>query len=273
SAVFPQLLENRSPGTPLRVWVPRCSTGEEVYSLAISLQEFLDERGDTNSIKLFGTDISENGLAAARAGVYGENIAAEVSPQRLSLFFTKRVKIFEVNEKLRDLCVFAPKTVTGDPPFSQLDLVSCRNLLIDVDSVLQNRVLPVLHFALKPTGFLMLGPLETVGALTELFDPVDKKHKIYRRSAGPSRLRLEFPLDRQARTMAATSGFADMAPRDPHQILREADRVVLARYAPAGVVVDEQLQVIQFRGHTGECLEMAPGTPTVDFLQMAREGL
>jgi two-component system CheB/CheR fusion protein len=271
--VFPRLLQNQPPGAPLRVWVPGCASGEEAYWLVICLLEYLESGARTTPIKLFATDISERAIETARAGAYGDDIAAEVSAERLERFFVKTDRGYEIKKAVRDLCVFARQDVTRDPPFSQLDLISCRNVLIYLGPVLQSRVLPIFHYALKPGGFLVLGNSETVGGFMDLFEVVDKQHKFYLRTATPSRLRFDYTpsIPSAARVAVPEAGVA--RGRVLPEVSREADRVVLAHYAPTGVVVDENLQILQFRGDTGHYLKPAPGPPTTDLLQMAREGL
>ena len=271
--VFPKLLENRPTDAPLRVWVPGCSTGEEVYSLAISLLEFLGEQGLQTPIKIFATDIATRAIEVARAGVYLDSIATEVSPERLRRFFVKTDGRYQIQKPVRDLCVFARQDVTKDPPFSQIDLVSCRNVLIYLGPVLQYRVLPTFHYALRPNGVLVLGESESIGGFTDYFEAVDKAHRFYRRKEAPRRLTFDFAPGRTSGTGLTSLELADDPGRRLLEVQREADRVVLVKYAPAGVVVDDELRIIQFRGHTGAYLEPAPGTPNLDLLQMAREGL
>lgn len=271
--VFPSLLAGRPADAPIRVWVPGCASGEEVYSLAISLLEFLGERNDAPPIKLFATDISEKAIAAARSGTYGEGISADVSPERLRRFFEKVDRGYRISKSVRDMCVFAQHDVTKDPPFSQLDLISCRNVLIYLGPALQNRVLPIFHYALKPHGYLLLGTTETVGKVTDLFEVVAKQHRIYARSATPSHLQFDFtPGGRTQVSGVISTGLRDPA-RATNDVQREVDRVVLSKYSPAGVVIDEQLRIVQFRGHTEIYLVPPPGVPTTDLLQMAREDL
>jgi two-component system CheB/CheR fusion protein len=270
--IFPSLLQERSPNTPVRIWVPGCATGEEVYSLAICLLEAQEERSVSAPIKLFATDISDKALTAARAAEYLDHAVADVAPTRLRRFFEKIEGGYRINKAVRDLCVFARQDVTRDPPFSQLDLISCRNLLIYLDLSLQARVLPIFHYALKLGAFLLLGSSETVGAFTDLFEPVNAKYKIYRRTKKPTRLAFDFTPGTPGRTAAAVAEEAEDDVASEQDVRREADRIVLARYAPCGVVIDEQLRIVQFRGHTGAYLEPAPGTPTLDLFQMARSG-
>ena len=271
--VFPKLLENRSTDAPLRIWVPGCSTGEEVYSLAICLLEFLGDQALQTPVKIFATDIASRAIEIARAGEYPDSIAADVSTERLRRFFVKTDGRYQIQKPVRDLCVFARQDVTKDPPFSQIDLVSCRNLLIYLGPVLQHRVLPIFHYALRPNGFLVLGESESVGNFTELFDAVDKAHRFYLRKESSRRLTFDLVPGRTSGTGLTALELVDDPGRRLLDVQREADRVVLAKYAPAGVVVDDDLQIVQFRGHTGLYLEPAPGTPNLDLLQMAREGL
>jgi two-component system CheB/CheR fusion protein len=273
NTVFPRLMQNRPPDAPLRVWVPGCASGEEAYSLAICLVEYLGTVANATPVKIFATDISDRAIEAARAGAYGEGIAAEVSAQRLQRFFVKTDRGYEISKAVRDVCVFARQDVTKDPPFSQLDLISCRNLLIYLGPALQSRVLPIFHYALRPGGFLVLGNSETVGSFTDLFEVADKRHKFYVRTATPSRLTFDYTSGPPPRTQVIVHEAGIERGRRLPDVYREADRVVLAYYAPTGLVVDENLQIVQFRGDTGNYLKPAPGPPTADLLLMAREGL
>jgi two-component system, chemotaxis family, CheB/CheR fusion protein len=273
TSVLPQLIANRPADADLRIWVPGCSSGEEVYSIVICVVEFLEEHQATFPIKVFATDVSELAIEKARLGVYPESITAEVSPERLQQFFTRNERGYQIDKRVRDACVFARQDVTQDPPFLQLDLISCRNVLIYLGPVLQTRVFPIFHYALKTDGFLVLGGAETTGGFAELFEPVEKQRRFYRRTKTSSRLAFDFA----AGTTRRAGVFVPSPRPDPavhgHDIRDEADRVVLSRYAPPGVLIDEDLQVILFRGHTGRFLEPAPGVPNRDVLQMVREGL
>ena len=177
--VFPALVENRAPEDPIRIWVPGCATGEEAYSIAICLMEFLDDAKVSVPFEIFATDISEAAIEKARAGTYKDSALAHVSPQRLARFFTRTERGYQIAKAIRDVCVFARHNVAQDPPFSRLDLISCCNVLIYLGPVLQRKVLSILHYSLKPSGFLVLGPSESIGTLSESFHQVDKTHKIY----------------------------------------------------------------------------------------------
>ena len=271
-SVFPSLVKQRAADAPIRIWVPGCATGEEAYSLVICLLEFLGETDSHLPIQMFATDLSAAAVARARAGTFPASIENEVSPDRLRRFFVKTDGRYQVSKAIRDVCVFAPQDVTRDPPFSKLDLISCCNVLIYLSAALQERVIPVLHYALKPTGFLKLGPSEGVGRFTTLFAAVDKKHKIYARKPGPS-AHLGFGLTAGDRLAAPAGAQEKEAGWSAGAIEREADRLILGRYAPAGVVVNADMEIVQFRGKTGPYLEATPGAASLNLFQMAREGL
>lgn len=270
--VFPTLVKDRAPVDPLRIWVPGCATGEEAYSLVICLLEFLGQRDLRLPIQMFATDLSAAAVARARAGTFPASIENAVSADRLRRFFVETTGGYQISKAIREICVFAQQDLTRDPPFSKLDLISCSNVLIYLDGALQERVLPVFHYALKPAGFLKLGPSESVGRLANLFSAVDKTHKIYARKPGLSNLRfhvtasaprIDVPI-RARRTDGGSSAAA---------IEKEADRLVLGRHAPAGVVVNADMRIVQFRGKTGAYLEARSGAASHDLFTMAREGL
>lgn len=274
--VYPSLLKARTGDGPLRLWVPGCSTGEEAYSFAISMIEVLSELRLNVPLQIFATDVSDAALERARAGVYLENIAVDVSTERLRRFFNKVGNHYQISKAVRDACIFAKQNVIRDPPFSKLDMISCRNVLIYFEPILQKNVLPMFHYALKPTGFLLLGSSETVGHFSDLFTVVDKKNKLYAKAsvasyphfdlAGP---RHGFDNETSERMMQkpndGTPGRVD--------VLKEADKVIMGRYAPSGVIINGDLQIVQFRGRTGSFLEPAPGEASLNVLKMAREGL
>jgi two-component system, chemotaxis family, CheB/CheR fusion protein len=270
--VFPALVANRAPDDPIRIWVPGCSTGEEAYSIAICLAEFLEEAELSFPFEIFATDISETAVTKARAGTYADAALAQVSPQRLARFFIRTEKAHQIAKVIRDSCVFAAHNVAQDPPFSRLDLISCCNVLIYLGPVLQRKVLSTLHYALKPAGFLILGPSESIGTLSESFHQMEKTHKIYcmRPDAGVPVLPLsdgrsaESRLDVRGRVAEGRAGL---------DVQREADRLVLAEHGPPGVVIDDQMNIVQVRGRTAPYLELSPGEPTHNLLKMAREGL
>jgi two-component system CheB/CheR fusion protein len=270
--VFPALVENRAPEDPIRIWVPGCASGEEAYSIAICLMEFLNETKTSFPIEIFATDLSETAIEKARAGTYTGGALAHVSPQRLARFFTRSEHGYQIAKEIRDLCIFARHNLAQDPPFSKLDLISCCNVLIYLGEVLQRKVWSILHYALKPAGFLVLGPSESIGTLSDSFHQVEKSHKIYCLQAAartpalpPSDARRsESRVDLREKIAEAGTGL---------DVQREADRLALAEYAPPGVIIDNQMDILEVRGRTAPYLELSPGEPTQNLLKLAREGL
>lgn len=279
NVVYPSILAARNSAQPLRIWVPGCSTGEEAYSHAISLVEFLgDERTDV-PIQIFGTDLSETAVQRARTGLYKETIEADVSPTRLRRFFHKADGGYQISKLIRDLCVFSTQNVFSDPPFSRIDLVSCRNVMIYLSQTLQKKVIPIFHYALNPTGFLMIGNTEgLLGAGSELFEMADKKQKIYRKKLVATPVTFGFSVgaaDQQGgeHEVPAIPPKPPEHARAPVELQREADRLLLSRYAPPAVVINEHMEILQTRGRTGNFLELAPGKASLNLLKMARPGL
>ncbi|HWN67065.1 MAG TPA: CheR family methyltransferase [Haliangium sp.] len=270
--VFPALRKASEENATIRIWVPGCSTGEEAYSLAICVLESLDGQEHAVSIRIFGSDLSEPAIETARAGFYPDSRLESVAPERLSRFFERVEGGYRVSKRVRDLCVFVKHDVTRDPPFARLDLVSCRNLLIYLDAELQHRILPMLHYCLNKPGYLFLGSSEATGAFGDLFAPLDSEHRIFVKT-GASR-RLVYPLkpDREPTRIPSLAGL-DERRQPAREAQRQADHVLLTRYAPPGVVVNERLDIVQFRGRTGSFLEAPPGQPQINLLRMARQGL
>ena len=266
--ILPELIRSKAADAPVRVWVPGCSTGEEVYSFAILLLELFGDSG--RQLQLFGSDLSELAIETARRGHYPETITARVSAERLARFFRREDGGYRINRDVRDRCVFVRHDLVTDPPFSKLDLVSCRNLLIYLGAALQKRVIPILHYALNQPGYLLLGPAETIAGFETLFATIDGDARIYARKPAP-RAALTFPLtarfDRPLRRPVTT------IPRSVIDVERDVDQLLLGRYAPACVIVDDNLDVVQFRGRTGTYLESPPGQPQLNLLRMARGGL
>ncbi|MFP2906710.1 chemotaxis protein CheB [Pyxidicoccus sp. 3LFB2] len=272
--VFPTLVAHKPAGAPLRMWVAGCSTGEEVYSLAICLLEFLGERRDQHPIQIFGSDLSAQAIDKARAGLYPESALRDLSQERRARFFMQVDGGYRIAKAVRELCVFVRHDLARDPPFSRLDLVTCRNVLIYFTPALQKRVLATFHYCLNTPGFLLLGNTESIAGSSQLFSSVSKTHKLLARTEGPSKLRFsrgpEFlPADTQVHGRAAVAPSTS----PPPDSTRRVDRLLLSRYAPPGVVLNDKLEIVQFRGHTGPYLEPAPGEPQFNILKMAREGL
>ena len=275
--VYPAIVKDKANKGTIRMWAPGCSTGEETYSLAMTLLEFLGDKASSFQVQIFGTDLNEKGIQKARAGVYRESIAEEISAERLQRFFVKVEEGYRVTKSVREMCVFARQNLGNDPPFSQMNVVACRNLLIYIQPVLQKKIIPILHYALKPNGFLVLGGSESVSAFPDLFSVVDKKHKIYGKRATASRLHYEFAQTHYPGLQGVNLPGGELKLSSPGQedmdVQAEADRMVLKHHAPVGVVVNGEMEVIQFRGRTTPYLEPAPGKPSLNVLKLARNGL
>lgn len=265
---FPKIVEAKA-GAQARFWVPGCASGEEAYSLAIAWAEFVGEDGPSKlSFQVFATDINQQVVDRARAGIYPESITSDVSPERIERFFTAVEGGYRVKKSLRETCVFARHDLTRDPPFSRLDLISLRNVLIYLDPLLQRRVMPLLHFGLRPGAFLVLGESESIAGFNNLFALADKTAKLYVRRESVVAL----PTPTAPR--GAKNASADSTGSTPEFDLSwEADRIILDRYSPMGVIVDADLQIRQFRGSPAAYLQLASGRATLDLLRMAREGL
>ncbi len=278
SKIIPRLLTDKPPGTAVRVWICGCSTGEEAYSLAILLQEQLDRLKRNCLLQIFATDIDNRAIEQARSGLYPASIAADVSPERLTRFFSPEAdgSAYRINKTIRDMMVFSVQDVIKDPPFSKLDFISCRNLLIYLNSDLQKRLIPLFHYALNPGGTLFLGTSETVGEFLHLFSVLDRQAKLYqRKECLPTTLRP--PLGRF--TLPATDVGTEyrrpgMAAGGSKSSLRETtERVLLERYAPVSILVSERGEMLYIHGNTGRYLQMVSGEPHMNILKMAREGL
>lgn len=271
--VFSRILKSRDEESPLRIWVPACSTGEEAYSIAMVLLEYLDEHDGRPSIQIFATDVSESAVQRARIARYPENIAADVSPSRLGRFFHKVEGGYQISKAIRDMCIVARQNVVRDPPFSGLDLISCRNLLIYLGPQLQKRALPTFHYALKPNGFLMLSSSETIGGFSELFSVADSKHKIYSRKPIAASLPPRLGPSDEGQWRGRAESLSEPARPRGLSLEQEADRIVLGDYSPAGFLIDQHMNIHHFRGQTGRFLEPAPGQASLNLLKMARHGL
>ncbi len=271
--VFPALIEHRSPDDPIRVWIPGCSTGEEAYSIAIVLTEFLEEHGATCGIQIFATDLSDSVIERARAGVYLENAVSGVSPERLRRFFISRDRAYQIVQSIRSACVFAKQDLTKDPPFSRIDLVSCCNLLIYLGPLLQKRAISLFHYALKPGGFLVLGSSESIGSYADSFQTVDRKQRIYSKKISSGPLTLDLSGGRTSPAARAEESAASEGAGTAKNVQKYVDRMLLAEYSPPGVIVDDALHVIQVRGDTGSYLQLPPGDPTTDLTRLVRSGL
>lgn len=271
--VFPQLLQGQKSGQALRIWIPGCSTGEEVYSVAIALFEYLGEHAASARIQIFASDIDSKAVDKARAGHYPDGIRDDVTAARLQRYFVKIPEGYQICKSIRDVCVFAVQNVIKDPPFSRLDLVCCRNLMIYLGAVLQKRVLHTFHYALTPGGYLMLGTSETIGSYADLFSLVDKKNKIYLKKSVATRLAYDFNSSPHLAPLAGEESAEATRLSPALNLQQEAENMILANYGPPGVIINQELQILSFRGQTGPYMEPAAGSASLNLLKMARQDL
>jgi two-component system, chemotaxis family, CheB/CheR fusion protein len=268
---FPQILRHKREGGTIRIWSAGCSTGEEPYSLLIALLEFLaQENASDVPVQLFGTDISESAIEKARAGFYSDGAVRDMSADRLARFFTQEEGGgYRISKSVRERCAFVKHDLATDPPFSKLDLVCCRNVLIYFGGELQRRALATFHFALNEPGFLVLGRAENIADGANLFQVIDKENKIFARTAVKSALRLAPARD----ALRVEPPIPETRAAAPPDLVRRTETLLLDQYAPPGVIVNGRMEILHFRGRTGPYLEPAPGQPQHDLLKMARQGL
>ena len=266
---FPRLIQNKAVGEPVRVWVAGCSTGEEAYSIAVCLKEVLGDR--QQRVQIFASDLSEPAIKKARTGLYTRSEVEGVSPGRLRKFFTKADGGYRVNKPVRDMCMFAPHDFLRDPPFGKLDFISCRNVLIYMGSYLQKKVLTTFHYALNPTGYLLLGKSETVSGVPDLFAAAAKKDKLFTRKDAPARFMSTANQRRKSTVDYTGDNISTEIVRTDFQ--KTADDIILNKYTPVGVVVNEAMDIVHFRGSTNRYLEQLSGKPSHNLLLMAKYGL
>ncbi|MEB3294702.1 MAG: chemotaxis protein CheB [Synechococcales bacterium] len=271
--VFPLLLQQPNATSNIRIWVPGCATGEEAYSLAMCLMECLHSLLITPTLQIFGTDISDESIEVARTGFYREAQMEQVSADRRLRFFTEVDGGYQIKKSVRELCIFARQDLSSDPPFSEIDLLSCRNVLIYFKPSLQKRVLSFFHYSLKPSGFLILGNSESLGDTTDMFEIFDSQGKIYTRRSVPSRLNFDFIASYYPRETELEQRQGFSATLNRTNLQQWADQIVLSRFGPAGVIVNEQLEILQFRGDTSPYLRIPAGEPSYNLLKMIRPSL
>jgi len=275
--VFAKVLKNGSKEATIRVWTPGCASGEETYSVAIALLEFLGARAAQTSIQIFGTDVSDVGIVKARSGQYPENIEGDVSAERLRRFFTKVEAGYRISKNIRDMCIFAQHNVLNDPPFSQMDLICCRNLLIYLEPSAQNRVISLFHYATRPGGYLVLGTSEGVGTATNLFATEDRALKIFLKKSLPARQMVSFAMNRPLEVNAPDPARPSAKLAEPGwnylDAQKDFDRRLLAHYSPAAAFINPDLEILHTRGNISRYLKLAPGRASLSILKMAREGL
>ena len=255
----------------VRIWVPGCSGGEEVYSIAMTLRECMDDLNRGLKAQIFGTDIDNESIQQARYGLYPTSIAGDVSPDRLRRFFVKEDSSYRVAKEIREMAVFAFQNVLKDPPFTKLDLLSCRNLLIYLEPELQKKLIPLFHYALKPGGMLFLGSSESVAGMADLFEVADKKWKLFRKREvrNPNQAMLDFPIGHPRRDLLEFPAKKEKE----LSVSSLAENLLLERYAPPCVILDKDNNILYTHGRTGKYLELASGQARLNVLEMAREGL
>ena len=268
STVLADLVRRRDPDVPIRVWVPGCATGEEAYSLAILLAEQIAIAQSSCRVQIFATDIDDDALEVARSGRYPESIALDVTPQRLQRFFTRDDHHYTVAKSIRESAIFAAQDLTSDPPFSKLDLISCRNVLIYLEPEMQEKLLTLFHFALNSGGCLFLGSAEGVGTLEDLFTPVSKRQRIFRRIGPVAHSPLELPLPALAADRVVRAGA-----KAPPDVATLADQLLLEHFAPAAVVVRSSGQIVRFYGAMERYIKLPRGEATLDVLTLALDPL
>jgi two-component system CheB/CheR fusion protein len=272
--VIAPLVQSKQDDSAIRVWVPGCSTGEEPYSIAMLLSEHLAAAHKGCRIQIFATDVDEDSLAVARQGLYPESIAADLSPERLSRFFNiVDERGYQINKKIREMVIFASQNLINDATFTKLDFISCRNVLIYLESEVQKKVITLFHFALNERGYLFLGPSETIGRQIDLFEPMSKKWRIYRR-IGPTRPeRVDFPIVAVTATRGPTGQPTEKAGALPMNFAEVTQRLLLDEFAPAAVLINRKYEVLYYFGPCSEYLEFPAGQPTHNLILIARDGL
>ncbi len=272
--LFSKLLQHPRD-EPLRAWVVGCSTGQEAYSISMAFVECADQIAGGPKLQIFASDLNETSLEKARGGLYPKNVVQDVPPGRLRQFFVEEAGGYRITKPLREMCVFARQNLAGDPPFSRMNLISCRNVLIYLENDFQKKVLPIFHYALKPDGFLFLGASESIGSFITLFETIDKQYKIFSKKPVPTpALRIAFARHQPEATKETPVAKANAQSLRPElNAQREADRVTLNRCAPPGILIDAELQILQFRGDTSAYLKPPVGAATLNIVKMARDGL
>jgi two-component system, chemotaxis family, CheB/CheR fusion protein len=272
--IIPQILAKASPGQIIRIWIPGCSTGEEAYSMAIVFREALENEKTKKNIviQIFATDLDSNAIDKARKGIYPANISAEVSSDRLKRFFIESDDYFRVKTEIREMIVFAPQNLIKDPPFTKLDFLCCRNLLIYLDITIQKKLLMLFYYSLNPSAILILGSAETIGTQNELFSSVDSRLRIYRRSTSIKKPELsEMPGNISHVNLGLNDNPSNKKIPDNIQSLTE--QLILQQYSPASVLVTNKGDILYITGSTGKYLEPSAGKANMNIFSMAREGL
>jgi two-component system CheB/CheR fusion protein len=271
SSIYPYVLEKKSVDQPLRIWIVGCSTGQEVYSMAISLFEYIGEDIDHYKIQIFATDISEKAIAKAKAGQYEKKELKGISNQRLDTFFVESEGKYTIEKKIRNLCIFAVHNFLKDPPFARMDIISCRNVLIYMNNFLQQKAFTIFHYALAEQGFLLLGRSETIINAADLFFVYDKKNKVYSRKKVPEQRPSLSTRTHVPHLRSKSHNAAHLGRNEDFQ--RNADHVLLTKFTPPALIVNDHFDIVQFRGATSRYLQPSPGKASLNVLKMVLEGL
>jgi len=273
--ILPGFFKNRKQSDPLRIWIPGCATGEEAVSFAICILEYLGEKAMSTQIQIFATDLNEKAIEKARSGIYLKSALQNISPQRLRRFFIKTDGKYQVIKTIRDICIYAPHNLLKDPPFSRMDVISCQNVLIYLESIPQNKIMHAFHYALKSSGFLLLGKSESIGSAADLFEQVYKQFKVYtkRQVSTPPHFNFimrSYPVVEMP-DIDVNSGQTAMN-KEP-DLEKETDKLLLSRFVPASVLVNKDLEILRFRGSTSRYLEPSSGKASLHLLKMIKEEL
>ncbi len=270
--VVQPLVAERADDGAIRAWVTACSSGEEAYTLAIVLLEELEAAGKRTDVKIFATDTAERSLGYARNGIYPAGIESELTAERLERYFERKDAVYRVKRQLREVVVFAPQNLLQDPPFSRVDICTCRNLLIYLEPEVQRRALALMHFGLREQGVLLLGSSETVMGAEELFEPIDKKARLYRRIGRTRHGTVDFPLP-HALVRTIESEASGGSPPQHLTVAQLTESMLLNRFSPAAVAIDREQRIVYFHGPTAQYLDQPRGEPTRDLLTLVREPL
>ncbi|HEY5408278.1 MAG TPA: chemotaxis protein CheB [Ginsengibacter sp.] len=270
--VLPELIKDKSSVNPLRIWVAGCSVGKEAYSIGMCIHEYLSDKISNTRIQIFATDVSEKSIAKARTGIYSKSEMEGVSEERIKQFFTKTNGSYQVKKTIRDLCVFATHNFLKDPPFAKIDLISCRNVLIYLEPFLQKKAFTIFHYALNAKGYLWLGKSESTGSSSEYFLPFGVKDKLYTRKSFAGRF-MNVASESREEIFKDKDYGPGITERKKDDFQKDAEDILLSKYTPPGVIVNDQFDIVQFRGSTGDFLEPSPGKASLNVLKMAREGL
>lgn len=271
--IFPAVFKNRKDNEVVRIWVPACANGEEAYSLAITLFEFLKQKSLSTPIQIFGTDLNETAISRARSGIYNKGSLHNVTDSLLDRYFKKTDGRYQIIKPIRDVCIFSTHNLLKDPPFGHMDVISCQNVLIYIETNPQRKILQAFHYSLKPTGYMLLGKSESVGNSTDLFTQIDKDLKLYtKKDVAPGHNIFDFSLRPSASMMLPMGKYKLEVPTEI-DIEKETDRLLLSRYVPASVVINKDLQILRFHGPTSNYLQPSSGKASLNLLKMVKDEL